>query len=112
MGAAVKPLPPNGRRHLAHVGSSGTWVCIGSDAWEFPSRKSFPVMVLPPGEEPSRYRWPVAGQSVVLIQWGEADRADVERMALELLRAGAVLVLAVTPAGAIYCYPEVRHEAA
>lgn len=112
MGPAVKPLPPHGRRHLEHVGCSGPWVSIGSGAWEFPARKPFPVMVLPPGEDPSRYRWPVAGQSVVLIQWGEAELADVERLTLELLRAGARLVLAVTPSGPLYCYPEAQYDVA
>lgn len=108
----MRPLPPNGRRHLAHIGSSGPWVAIGSEAWEFPSRKPFPVMVLPPGDDPGCYRWPVACESVVLIQWGEAETAELERAALALLRSGAVLVLAVTPDGPVYCYPEVLHGAA
>lgn len=111
VGAAVRPLPPNGRRHM-EVGGNGAWVATGSKAWEFPRLKAVPVMVLPPGEDPERYRWPVTASDVVVIQHGHADRADVERLVLELLRFGARLVLAVTPAGPFFAYPEAQHDAA
>ena len=64
----MKPLPPFGRAYLDHTGSSGPWVAIGPGAWDFAKRKPFPVMVLPLGEDSTRYAWPVAGQSVLLFE--------------------------------------------
>ncbi len=69
-------------------------------------------MVLPPGDDPERFHWPVAGIEVVLIQWGAVGPGELERAELALLRAGARLVLAVTTDEPIYCYPEAQHDAA
>ncbi len=109
----MKRLPPYGREYLAKKPSSGAWVIVGSDAWLYVEWKSFPVMVLPPGDDPAAYHWPVAGEDVILMQHGDADEADVERTILELLRSGARLVVAIgLPGDSKYCYREARRVAA
>ena len=70
-------------------------------------------MVLPPGNAPESYRWPVSGDDVIVKQHGDATAAEVERVSLELLRSGARLVVAIgLPDGAKYCYAESADVAA
>lgn len=103
----AKPLPPFGRAHLIEQRSSGPWVAVGADAWAYTRAKPFPVMVLPPGDDPAAYWWPVAGDSVVLVQHGDAEPASIEKLMLELLRSGATLVVAIgLPSASKYGYPE------
>ncbi len=85
-------LPPYGRQFLARPPSAGPWVAIGPNAWDFASRKPFPVMVLPPGADPDYFNWPVEGASVLLVEWGASDTETLERVALALLRSGAEFV--------------------
>ena len=85
-------LPPYGRQFLELRPSAGPWVAIGSEAWDFARLKPFPAMVLPPGDDPDSYDWPVAGEGVLLMECGEPDTETLERVALALLRAGAEFV--------------------
>jgi hypothetical protein len=87
-----KPLPPNGRRYLDSSRFPCPWVAIGPGAWDFSRLKPFPVMVLPPDKDPFGFTWPVAGVSVLLVEWGGFDTHRLELTALALLDAGAELV--------------------
>ena len=87
-----RPLPPNGRRYLDSSRIPGPWVAIGPGAWDFSRRKPFPVMVLPPDKDPFAFAWPVAGVSVLLVEWGAFDTKRLELTALALLEVGAELV--------------------
>ena len=85
-------LPPFGKRYLEQKPSTGPWVAIGHDAWDFANRKPFPVMVLPLGDNPNEYAWPVKGKGVLLVESGASDTDTLERVALALLRSGAEFV--------------------
>ena len=104
----TRQLPPYGRQHLECRGSSGAWVAIGSGAWAFAPTKPFPVMVLPPGDDPARYAWPVARQPVLLLEMGSFNTAYLERVCRVLLEAGASWVQPIREAQ-LPGYPPVRH---
>ena len=55
-------------------------------------------MVLPAGDDPAAYTWPVSGLDVLLVEWGDYDTDYLERSALALLRSGANLVLTIREA--------------
>jgi hypothetical protein len=49
--------------------------------------------VLPFGEEPGAYRWPVTGRDCVVYGFGESEpRARLVDLSVALLKAGAVAV--------------------
>jgi hypothetical protein len=96
MSALRKPLPPYGKDHVTRRGHA--WVAIGERAWELPKRKAFPVMVVPPGEDPHEFTWPVRDQVVTVIELGSFDTDRLDRLALALLLAGARRVIAVREA--------------
>lgn len=43
------------------------WVAIGEGAWTF-AKRNRNCLVLPPGEQPERFRWPVRDREVVIWQ--------------------------------------------
>lgn len=79
-------------------------VCIGMDAWQRAKRRNegssdWPALVLPPGEEPARYSWPVSGSYVVLEVDAGPSTDQLRQLAHVLLQAGAVVVVEWWPAG-------------
>ena len=94
-------LPPNGRTWLvlrngpSYLGQ-GVRVAIGPGAWDRARRAvAAPVMVVVPGRDPAEFRWPVAGESVLVFETGQADDDALERLAHCLLADGAELVHAI-----------------
>jgi hypothetical protein len=51
------------------------------------------VTVLPPGDDPGKYRWPVSGIDVVVLVAGDIDKETLELLGIELVCAGSLLVV-------------------
>lgn len=93
-------LPPYGRslpKTLREL-----WIYCGSDAWSYVPAHG--RTLLPPGESPSAFRWPVAGLEVLVIQTGAVAEATLLELRDVLLRAAAnvVRIVAENEAGASY----------
>ena len=74
--------------------ASNLHIFAGPDAWgRAKQRKGGNAMVLPEGDEPASYRWPVHGLEVMLI-WKDASRESVLEFGEYLIRSGAELVVA------------------
>jgi hypothetical protein len=88
-------LPPGGHDWLAYRGRSGPLVTIGPDGFAIAARRwrCYPCMVLPDGEDPLSFHWPIAGYAVLVHEAGAYDTERLERLARALLRDGATLVL-------------------
>lgn len=68
-------------------------VCIGQNAWQnakkWHRQADMAPMVLPAGEQPERYKWPVLG-CLCLVDWDTGPAGDfVIRLVKCLLKAGA-----------------------
>ena len=91
-----RQLAPFGRR-LDAVLNSGrkpancVFCFVGAYGWEraeyFSKRQ--PVLVLPPGDDPAVYRWPVAGLDCLVARVGKSTNREVLLLMRELLAAGA-----------------------
>jgi len=74
--------------------ASNLFIFAGPDAWDrAKQRKNGNAMVLPEGDDPSSYRWPVKGLEIMLI-WKDATRESVLGFGEHLIRSGADLVVA------------------
>lgn len=104
-------LPPYGR-NLARLLASGNkpkncvFVFAGSNAWqsaEFHKHRQA-VLLLPPGDDPEHFCWPVAGIDCLVGQQGEIHEETLLRLAHVLLRHGAtkVCLIAVDTNGELY----------
>lgn len=94
----TRPLPPYGRKYLSENPANGPWIACGRGAWDYATLKPFPIMVLPDGEDPAAYRWPVFDQDVLLIEVGIYDTEQLERIAQVLLESGARMVFPIRTA--------------
>ena len=74
--------------------ASNLFIFAGPNCWErAQQRKPGNAMVLPEGDEPKAYTWPINGLEVMLI-WKDATRESVLRFGEHLIRSGAELVVA------------------
>ena len=94
----MMPLPPYGRRFVNGVPSSGFRVFIGPSAWSRAKRTAIPAMVLPEGNDPAQYHWPVAGGDVIVIEYDCYDTDRLERTEQVLLESGARMVYLIRTA--------------
>jgi len=92
-----KKLPPFGKILIERQQfKNPPWmvvVAVGANAWNSAksrnSRGDSVAMVLPPGESPNSFTWPVSGLMTV-IEWAQGPSVDqVVDLARALLRAGA-----------------------
>ena len=70
------------------------WISAGPAAWERGKRwqgEGEPGLVLPPGEHPADYVWPVQGYNVALIALDMPDEAVAEIVSV-LMGAGAQVI--------------------
>ena len=91
-----RQLAPFGRR-LDAVLNSGrkpancVFCFVGAHGWEraeyFSKRQA--VLVLPPGDDPAVYRWPVAGLDCLVARVGKSTKREILLLMRELLEAGA-----------------------
>lgn len=84
-------LAPYGKTVTA---SSNLFIFAGPGAWDrAQQRKKGNAMVLPEGDEPTAYKWPVHGLEVMLI-WPDASRESIFGFGEHLIKSGADLVVA------------------
>jgi hypothetical protein len=86
-------LPPFAHDVVADP-ARAVWVSAGPGAWARARRwrsEKEPGLVLPPGEDPGAYQWPVHGLNVALIAT-DMPEDDVAQILLALQRGGAVVV--------------------
>lgn len=82
-------LPPYGKHITA---ASNLFIFAGQNAWDrAKQRKKGNAMILPDGDKPRDYRWPVSGQQITLI-WPDASREAVRDFGKCLIQSGAELV--------------------
>mgnify|MGYP001826398985 CR=1 FL=1 len=72
-------------------------ICTGSDAWTFAKKEYFhptrPKLVLPYGNDPFQYRWPVKGLDITVMGFGQLEnREQLFKLAEALMIDGAELV--------------------
>lgn len=110
----ARKLPPFGKQ--VSDGERHLWIYAGSDAWRakgaicrlIPGR-----VLLPPGESPSAYRWPVAGRDVLIVVLGDIDDTALLQLAHECLRQGAKVVRVLETTLHLSAHrAEVRHAVA
>lgn len=88
--------PPYARSWPYHwPGGTEIHIWTGADAWERAKSETHcpttPKTLLPFGEDPKAFRWPVFGASVIIL--GETDRETLEALSRALVFAGARRVL-------------------
>ena len=90
-------LPPYAHRAILHrkLDGLGYWVFTGADGWSRAKSGYVPALVLPEGEEPESFRWPVMGFNTLIYRTSPLDPAIEQRLARSLLRAGAQSLIAV-----------------
>jgi hypothetical protein len=97
-----KRLAPYAR----HLDQSRRSICVltGSRAWErAESRTWFDgcKLVLPLGDDPASYRWPVAGRDCILYSFGTPEpRERLITLSVALVKAGALFVTWSVPGDA------------
>ena len=94
-------LPPYARQAAIHPDKLlGYWIYTGTDAWHkakqwnTPENADVPGLVLPEGESPESFRWPVKGRNTLIYRTSPIDAEIQMSLARELLRAGASSVIA------------------
>jgi hypothetical protein len=105
---AMKKLPPHGkpidRRLRFRNDPLHVVVCVGLDCWERAKEwntcpNDCPAMVLPDGDSPGGYTWPVSHQLVVVdVACGPSDE-QVRELAVVLIHHGAESVTVVSRDG-------------
>ena len=89
-------LPPFGRSLYAVLNAglrpvNCVFCFVGTEGREkaeaFSKRQA--VLLLPPGDDPAVYRWPVAGLDCLVARVGKSTKREVLLLMRELLAAGA-----------------------
>ena len=118
----MKKLPPFGRTVATSLKRNewlNLFIFAGHEAWKRANHRiryagPASALVLPPGENPDDYRWPVYRQEVMLI-WPEGTRNEISHLACVLTHAGAQLVnapLKRDPEGGVFFKPNKARNAA
>ncbi len=107
-------LPPFGKA-VAEKLRRGAWTNIfvfaGAGGWDRAKGRDYSggdVLLLPSGDDPARYKWPVSGQALMLV-WLDGTKAEIFNFGEVLIKSGAKLVCAPTThddEGAIFFKPE------
>lgn len=92
-----RPLAPYSRR-LDPEAHNSIAVLTGDMAWERAVSPSCwfqgARLLLPFGENPSRYTWPVSGRDCILFSFGKEELHEtLVRLSMELVQAGALFVI-------------------
>ena len=90
-----QPLPPFGKQWLRKPPSAGLVVAIGPDAWDTAQARSYTCVALPEDRDPSEYRWPTNHKAALILESGPGDDVLLHHTAIELLRVGAPVVVAL-----------------
>jgi len=95
MSTQRRKLPPGGNQ-LDQAIKNSIVILTGSGAWERWRSLWFAGsrLLLPFGDNPASYRWPVAGRDCVLHGFGEQEpRPRLVALSVELVQAGALFVI-------------------
>lgn len=101
-------LPPHGKTITARIAHGNppdfVAVCVGLDSWQRAKARNegvsdMPAMVLPPGEDPHKFIWPVAGSVVIIEVDIGPSKAQLNELAAALLTSGAASVASWWPQG-------------
>ncbi len=106
-------LPPYGReveKLLTRHEHLNLWCYAGSQAWEgaqWRIRHIGPAtaLVLPQGDSPNNYRWPVKGLELMLI-WPDGNPDEIITLGETLVKNGATLVVAPTNEETLFFKPK------
>lgn len=90
-----KPLAPYGKQYLEAPPAAGLVIAIGPDSWSLTHRWGYTVVVLPPREQPSAYRWPANKWGALVHETGPADDELLIATATQLLRDHNPFVVAI-----------------
>ena len=90
-----QPLPPFGKQWLRNPPSAGLVVAIGPDAWDRGQARSYVCLVLPEDRDPAQFRWPTNHKAALILESGPGDDVLLHHTAIELLRVGAPVVVAL-----------------
>lgn len=89
--------PPFAAQQRNKIPTNGIWIYAGRDAWnrargdlDKPSRIA---TLLPLGDGPDGYRWPVAGDEVVVVHTAAETAERLRSLAVELIRQGSTHVV-------------------
>ncbi len=111
----MSKLPPFGKsveEKLRHKQWLNIFVFAGVEGWARARSRNYSgddCLLLPHGENPDQYSWPVTNQSLMLV-WIDGTRDEIISFGSLLIKAGAQLVVAPTThdsEGAIFFKPEV-----
>src|SRR3989344_4133114 len=96
----TRKLPPFGRdvEWKRRMGFPiNLFIFCGTGAWERAQQRidyyKGDALILPPGEAPERYKWPVKNLDVLMI-WPDGDYTSICRFAEILVKQGANKVIA------------------
>lgn len=95
-----RKLPPYAKTAVARLATHpGPLTAVdlriytGRDAWKRAGSRNKPTLCLPPGENPTSYSWDlVKGCEPWIIETGNTPDSVLQRLSLELLTAGALVV--------------------
>lgn len=92
-------LPPFAAQQRHKKPSNGIWVYAGRAAWDRSrgdlDKTSRLSTLLPLGEDPTAYRWPVAGDEVVIVHTGGEIAERLRALGVTLVKQGALRVAIV-----------------
>ena len=83
------------------------WIYTGTGAWREAKAKPSNTLVLPDGECPDLFTWPVAGYQVLIVRTSALDSETLLSLARALLRARAKSVTAINSGPLVDFIPEV-----
>lgn len=105
------PLPPYGLKILKilrakQLPTNDIFLFVGDGAWESAKihSQSQAVLLLPQGESPYNYLWPVEGCSVLTIIKSEVDSHIIKQLAHVVLSSGATVMRAILPNFSLVVY--------
>lgn len=110
----MKKLPPYGRAVEAKQRTRSylnIFVFAGDECWQRAQTRNNEggdVLLLPAGDNPKNYRWPVCGQKLMLV-WLDGMRDEIISFGSLLIESGASLVVAPTKEdkeGCLFFKPE------
>ncbi len=89
-------LPPYAAQQRHKKPSNGIWVYAGRSAWDRArgdlDKTSRLVTILPMGDDPMVYRWPVAGDEAVVVHTGGETAERLRALGVTLVKQGALRV--------------------
>jgi len=106
----MRKLPPYGKELAERMKWSNTplfvMLCVGLNAWQSVKRwnkspNDIAGLILPEGESPNQYIWPVSNCFVIIERSSGPSDENIMSLVKALLRSGAILVLVWSVTGVL-----------